>query len=137
MTPITITELDPFAPDERTAPPQPRLRRIAVLGAFALGGIVGSVAGFTAAGGDSSNAVVPASAPSAPSSPASTSAIVHDARVGSADATARRVEAERQQRIEACTSSPRSADSLERCILGSDLQNQQLKEYQGGVGRVR
>jgi len=131
MTPISITELDPFAPDGRT-PRQRRVRRIAVLGAFAFGGLVGTVAGFSAAGGDSSNAVVPASAPSAP---ASISAIVHDDRFRSPDATARG-EAERQRRIDVCTSSPRSADSFERCILGSDLQNQQLKEYRGGIGRV-
>ena len=89
---------------------------LAVVGAFALGGIVGSVVGLTAAEGDSSTDEAPASVTSTPATV-----------LGST---------ERSQRIDECTKTPRSDSSFERCIAGADAQNQRLEEYRTGSGRV-
>ena len=89
-----------------------------VLGALALGGILGSAATVVVTDGDDGSR--PEAAVRSPESAAvALPAARADAAWGrstSADALARWAEAERQARVELCTSAPSSADALSRCL---------------------
>lgn len=78
---------------------------------IALGAAIGWFAGSASADPSPPAAVEPAA-------PASAEAPVRaDTHGRSPDAIARAAEAERLDRLELCTSSPRSADGIERCVL--------------------
>lgn len=112
-TSTTATPTDPtFAPEAGFVPSP--VRRVAKpLAGLVVGVAIGWFAGSAAA--DSSPAVTdvpvaPAAVVEAPVTPEGHSV--------SPDAAARWAEAERQERLELCTSTGSSADALERCMSG-------------------